>query len=104
MNQMSDRKPSFWRPSELGEGWSAPVLVAVHALGLFMAITGGFIALIAALLGVIEWITDESQGYEVGDVLVWFGMGIVLALIGGFLARIRDPQAPVERPDSWSSR
>ena len=49
------------------------LLVAVHALGLFMAITGGFIALIAALLGMIEWITDESQGYEVGDVLVWFG-------------------------------
>ena len=87
-----------------GEGRSATLLVAVHALGLFMAITGGFIALIAALLGLIEWITDEDEGYELGDVLVWFILGAVLVLLGGFLARIRDPNAPVERPDSWSSR
>jgi hypothetical protein len=101
---MSQKKPSGWSPSALGVGRSASFLVAVHALGLFMAITGGFIALIAALLGLIEWISEEAQGYEVGDVLVWFGMGAVLALLGGFLARIRDPRAPVERPDSWASR
>jgi hypothetical protein len=104
MKQMSEKKTSSWRPSQLGEGWSGSLLVAVHALGLFMAIVGGFVALIAALLGMIEWITDEAQGYEVGDVLLWFGIGVILVLIGGYLARIRDPQAPVERPDSWSSR
>jgi fucose permease len=80
------------------------LLVGTHALGLFMAIVGGFIALIAALLGMIEWISDEAEGYAVGDVLVWFLIGIALALVGGFLARIREPHGPVDRPDSWTSR
>lgn len=99
-----DDKRRSWSARALGEGRSATLLVAVHALGLFMGITGGFIALIAALLGLIEWITEEAEGYEVGDVLVWFILGAALVLLGGFLARIRDPQDPVERPDSWSSR
>jgi hypothetical protein len=99
-----DNKRPGWSPAALGQGRNATLLVAVHALGLFMAITGGFIALIAALLGMIEWMSEEAQGYEIGDVLVWFGLGAVLSVIGGFLARIRDPNAPVERPDSWSSR
>jgi hypothetical protein len=98
------RKRSGWSPTALGEGRSAALLVAVHALGLFMAITGGFISLIAALLGMIEWMSEEAEGYEMGDALIWFGLGALLVLLGGFLARIRDPQAPVERPDSWSSR
>lgn len=78
--------------------------MGTHALGLFMAIVGGFIALIAALLGMIQWISDDSEGYDLKGVVIWFLIGIALAVAGGFLARIQEPNAPVERPDSWASR
>lgn len=102
---MADRPPPGAEPPPKEDALRNGLLVGTHALGLFMAIVGGFIALIAALLGMIQWISDESEGaYDFKDVLIWFLIGIALAVAGGYLARIKEPNAPVERPDSWASR
>jgi uncharacterized membrane protein YidH (DUF202 family) len=101
---MADERPPGAPEPTRDDAVRNGLLVGTHALGLFMAIVGGFIALIAALLGMIQWISEESEGYEISDVLIWFLIGVALAVVGGFLARIREPNAPVDRPDSWSSR
>ena len=101
---MPEKKTSLWGSGAREEGGRNALLIAAHALGLLMAIVGGFIALIAALLGMIEWISEEAEGYAIGGVLAWFLIGLALAGVGGWLARIKDPQAPVDRPDSWASR
>lgn len=101
---MAEEGPSLEGSSERGDAVRNGLLVAARALGLLLAIVGGFIALVAALLGLIRWISEEAEGYEITDVLAWLVIGMTLALLGGFLARIKDPDAPVERPDSWSSR
>ena len=101
---MADERPSPQGPFDRNDAVRNGLLVAARALGLLMAIVGGFIALIAALLGLIRFISEEAEGYEITDVLAWLLIGMALALLGGFLARIKDPDAPVDRPDSWASR
>jgi hypothetical protein len=88
---MADTPPPGSTPPPREDSLRNGLLVGTHALGLFMAIVGGFIALIAALLGMIQWISDESEGYSIGAVLIWFLIGIALAVVGGFLARIQEP-------------
>ena len=100
---MADQPPGS-APSRREDPLKSTLVVVTQALGLLMAIVGGFIALIAALLGMIQWISDESEGYEFTAVLVWFLVGIGLSVAGGFLARIKDQNAPVNRPDSWNAR